>query len=102
MPVCFFNSLPDSKHSMILIVIGFSNKSVSGKTCLKVKNTYLLKFLEILAVSLPNLFFFFFLLDFGIHCFYFLINSHFINVLSDGKVVSFTKMNEYGSLAESL
>ena len=44
MSVCAFNSLPKGKYSIVFIVAAFSSKSVSGKTSLPVKNSYLLTF----------------------------------------------------------
>ena len=60
MSVCFFNSLPNSKYSNLLIVAAFSNNSFSSKTSFPVKNLYLPVFpddkAEILAVYLYKLF----------------------------------------------
>ena len=57
MPVCFVNSLPNGKYSILLIVAAFSSKS-SGKTSLAVKNSNLPTFpddnAEILAVCLSK------------------------------------------------
>ena len=41
MSVCFFNPLPNSEYSDILIVEAFYNKFFSFKTFSLVKNTYL-------------------------------------------------------------
>ena len=44
MSVCFFNSLPNGKYSKFFILAAFSNKSVSDKTLISDKNSYLLVF----------------------------------------------------------
>ena len=44
MSVFAFNSLPNGEYSNLFIVAAFSNKFLSGKTSLPVKNSYLLIF----------------------------------------------------------
>ena len=44
MSVFAFNSLPNGEHSNLFIVAAFSNKFLSCKTSLPVKNSYLLIF----------------------------------------------------------
>ena len=60
MSVCFFNSLPNSDYSNLLIETAFSNKSFSGKTYFPVRNSYLPIFpndkAAILAVCLSKLY----------------------------------------------
>ena len=55
MSICAFNSLPNGEYSNIFNATAFSNWSLSGKTSLPVKNSYLLTFpddnAEILEVS---------------------------------------------------
>ena len=41
MSVCFWNLLANGKYSNFLIVAGFSNSLFSGKSYLRVKNSYL-------------------------------------------------------------
>ena len=98
--VCFFNPLPNGKYSNLFNAVAFSDKSVSGKTSLSVKNSYLLTFPDDKAKIILS----FILLDFVTDCFDFLPNTHFYNNvflnrnrLSNDKVVSFTK-NENVSL----
>ena len=58
MSVCFFNSLPNSEYSNLLIVAAVSNKYFSGKAYSPVKNSYLPSFpnckADILTVSLSK------------------------------------------------
>ena len=58
MSVCAFNYLPKGEYSNLFILAAFSRKSVSGKTSLPVKNSYLPTFpdhkAEILAVYLSK------------------------------------------------
>ena len=44
MSLCFFNSLPKSKYSNLLIVAAFSNKSFTGKTSSLAENSCLPSF----------------------------------------------------------
>ena len=102
MSVCAFYSVPNSKYSNLSIVAAFSSNSISGKTSLPVKNSYLWACPDDKAEILILLSFV--LINFVIDCFDFLTNTYFYNKsilnrsgLPDGKLVSFTK-NEYGSL----
>ena len=58
MSVCFFNSLPNSEYSNLLIVVAVSSKYSFGKTISSVKNSYLASFpnciADILTVSLSK------------------------------------------------
>ena len=59
MSLCFFNSLPNSQYSNLLIVAAVFIKYFSGKIYSPVKNSYLASFpnciADILTVSLSKL-----------------------------------------------
>ena len=46
MSVCVFNSLPKGKYSNIFVAAAFTNNSLSGKTSLQFKYSYLLTFCD--------------------------------------------------------
>ena len=52
MSICFFNSLPNSEYSNLLIVAAVSNKYSSGKTISPIKNSYLASFPNCIAYIL--------------------------------------------------